>query len=503
MGDGFLRLLGPKRTDYPVRDLMDRARRGRRAIYPFQDERFRFSLYGSPISGPQRRLLTLDDLVILPPQFTPQRLEKAIDLVSREPIYHDVATAVTVGGFRSQLPLLQSSMGSQDDWNRVAPFVAQAAARLGIPIGIGENVARTWGYDERLRRDQPSFLERVFAYFQHAPERMGGVVVQQNEEDAQDELWNRVYADKRLDPFLQEGRIAFEIKGGQGAKAGLGGEKIVDRPTARRLRGTYTIWPDPQTVDAAVYERHSAPDIFTKEILERRIKKLRNDYPRVRVWFKTGPYRDLDRVLEIAQRAGVDCITIDGKEGGTGMSPTVALTDLGLPTIACLERIRRARRRGSKTSLVGSGRIHNGGHVVKALALGADAVAMGRPFLIAAYAYKFAEHFLERELYNRPFLRAFAARLFRPSERSVAFATNFVESIRTEIQLLTAAVGKYDVGRLAAEDLGSLDPSLASMLDVPYVYAGGPETAPLVSDRPELRAQTMPTEPPLDLASGK
>lgn len=477
MLDALLGLLGPKRTDYPVRDIMNRARRGRRAIYPFQDERFRFSIYGAPVHAEARRILTLDDVVVLPPQFTPERLEKAIDLVSREPIYHDVATAATVGGFRAAFPLLQSSMGSQDDWNRVAPFAARASAALGLPIGVGENVARTWGYDRRTRRDQPCFIERVLGYLEHAPERMGGVVIQQNEEDAQDELWNQVYSDERLDRFLQEGRIAFEIKGGQGAKAGLGGEKIVDRETAKRLKGTYTIWPDPEYVEATVYERHSAPDIFTPEILERRIKKVRNDYPRARVWFKTGPYRDLDRVLDVASRAGVDCITVDGKEGGTGMSPTVALTDLGLPTVACLARIREARRRGVSTSLVVSGRLHHGAHVVKALALGADAVAMGRPFLLAAHAYRFAEHFLERELYNRPLLRALATRIFRPTERSVGFVRNFVESIRTEVQLLTSAVGKYDVGRLGAEDLGATDAAVAAMLGIPYVYAGPPTEA--------------------------
>ncbi len=474
----FLRLLGPQRTDYPVRDLMTRARKGRRAIYPFQDEKFRFSLYGAPLTTTPRRLKTLDDLVLLPPQFTPERLEKAIDLVSREPIYHDVATATTIGGFRARFPLVQSSMGSQDDWNRVAPHVARACANLGIPIGIGENVTRTWGYDRRLRTNQPAFLERVLGYLEHAPPGLGGVVIQQNEEDAQDELWNKIYSDPRLDPYLQEGRIAFEIKGGQGAKAGMGGEKIIDRETAKRLKGTYTIHPDPDEVEAPVYERHSAPDIFTEEILERRIKKLKNDYPRVRVWFKTGPYRDLDRVLQIASAAGADNITVDGKEGGTGMSPTIALMDVGLPTLACLRRLRDAKARGLPTSLVVSGRLHHGGHITKALALGADAVAMGRPFLVAAHAYRFAEHFLERELYTRRWLKAFATRLFAPDERSIGFVQNYVESMRVEVQLLTSALGKYDVHRLGVEDLGALDESVARMLGVPYVYAPSDTAAP-------------------------
>lgn len=471
MLETLLRAFGPPRTDYPVREIMHRARRGRRAIYPFQDEKFRFSIYGAPITGDGRRLRTVDDLVLLPPQFTPERLDKAVDLVSREPIYHDVETTTTLGGFRTRFPVTQSSMGSQDDWNRVAPYVARACARLGLVSGVGENVARTWGYDQRTNSHQPAFLERVLGYLEASEAGLGGVVIQQNEEDAQDELWNRLYSDRRLDPYLQEGRIAFEIKGGQGAKAGMGGEKIVDRATAKRLKETYVIWPDPDDVEAPAYERHSAPDIFTEEILERRIRKLKNDYPRVRVWFKTGPYRDLGKTIDVASRAGADCIVIDGKEGGTGMSPTVALTDVGLPTLVCLKEVAAARKRGVTTSLVVSGRLHNGSHVAKALSLGADGVAMGRPFLIAAHAYRWAEHFIERELYNRPLLKWLATRIFRTDERSVGFVQNFVETLRVEAQLLTSAVGKYDVRRLRGEDVGALDPAVAHMLGVRYVYA--------------------------------
>ncbi len=470
MLDSLLNIFGAKKTDYPVSEIMDRARRGRKAIYPFSNEKFRFSIYGASMFGDAKRFKTIDDVVIAPPQFTPHRLEKAIELISREPIHHDVDTSTTIGGFSTKFPLVQSSMGSQDDWNKVAIYSAKACAKLGLIYGIGENITATWGYKERNAANQPSFFERAINYLENVKDGLGGLVVQQNEEDAYDELWNKMYSDKRLDEYLQQGLIAFEIKGGQGAKAGMGGEKIVDRATAKRLKQKYTMFPDPDEIEAEYYERHSSPDIFTEEILERRIKKLHNDYPNAKVWFKTGPYRDLEKVIEIASRAGADNITVDGKEGGTGMSPGVALNDLGMPTLACIKAIRRAKeKKDAKTSIIVSGRLYNGAHIVKAMALGANGIAMGRPFLLSAYAYPFADHFIEHELYNNRVMRFISTDIIHPDERSVGFVRNFVDSVEIESKLLTAAVGKYKMRDLSTEDVEAHDPTIAESLNIKSV----------------------------------
>ena len=469
MLDSLLDVIGKKKTDYPVAEIIDRARRGRKAIYPFSNEKFRFSIYGASLYGKTKRFKTLDDLVVSPPQFTPQRLKKAIELISREPIHHDVQTKCEIGKFKVNLPLVQSSMGSQDDWNKVSIYSAQACAELGIAYGIGENITATWGYNVRNVAKQPSFCDRALSYLENVKDCIGGLVVQQNQEDAYDELWNKIYSDKRFDEYIQQGLIAFEIKGGQGAKAGMGGEKIVDRETARRLKQKYTMFPDPDEVESQYYERHSSPDIFTEEILERRIKKLHNDYPSVKVWFKTGPYRDLDKVIEIASSAGADNITIDGKEGGTGMSPGVALNDTGMPTLACIKEVRKARERGIGTSIIVSGRLYNGAHIVKAMALGANGVAMGRPFLLSCYAYFFAEHFVEHELYNNRAMRFVSTDIIKPDKRSITFVKNFVDSVEIESKLLTAAVGKYNMADLSKDDVASLDPQIAEAFGIKSV----------------------------------
>ncbi len=60
---------------------------------------------------------------------------------------------------------------------------------------IGENVVNMRGYDCRLT-DQPYLRERILKYLKHVEEDYGGVVVQQNVEDVNYELWNKIYSDK-------------------------------------------------------------------------------------------------------------------------------------------------------------------------------------------------------------------------------------------------------------------------------------------------------------------
>lgn len=457
-------------VDYPIKEIIQRARLGRKSIYPFKNAKFKFSIFGATIYQENKRFFTLDDIIITPPQFTPLRLKKAIELVNREPIYHDVETKSEIGGFKTSIPFIQSSMGSQDDWNIVSVYSAKACAKKGVIYGIGENVASTWGYDKRINDNQPCFIERILSYLDNCKEDLGGVVIQQNEEDAFDELWNKIYSDKRLDQYIQEGKIAFEIKAGQGAKAGLGGEKIVDRMTAKRLKDKYIIYPDPDSVDAEYYERHSSPDIFTEEILYNRIRKIKNDYPRVKVWLKTGPYRDLDCVIDIASKAGADCVVIDGKEGGTGMSPTIALQDLGLPALACLKKIYDARKRGITTSLVLSGRLYNGSHLVKAVGLGASGIAAGRAFLISSYAYPLSEKVISSNLYSNPIIRAIQKILRIPNEKSIQFISNYIETVEIETKMLVSAVGKYNIKDLKNEDFASFYKEIAQMFQIKYIY---------------------------------
>ncbi|HEV3171774.1 MAG TPA: glutamate synthase-related protein, partial [Actinocrinis sp.] len=301
--------------------------------------------------------------------------------------------------------------------------VSEQAGRLGIPMVIGENVVPMHGYGRTGEDPTKGLLGRIQAYADAAPDGLGGVVVQQSTEDADAEVWNLVYSDPSATALLETGRLAFELKVGQGAKPGLGGMTVLSRHAAAAVRDRYA-------VDAAFGRdadrvlRCSSPGTFTDEVLRQQVHLMRNNYPRARTWVKLHPSRDVRRAAEVAWAAGADAVTVDGAEGGTGFAPSVFLDNVGLPLAECLNRIGRP----DGGCLLVSGRIWEGGRALKCLALGASAVGLGRAALLAA------------------------------DENPADGLVRLVECLELELRLLTSALGKYHVGEADAEDLWFPEP---------------------------------------------
>lgn len=384
----------------------------------------------------------------MPPVFVPHRLDKLIEL-GREPTFRDVDLSTTIGGLRSPLPLYLSAFGS----TKVASVdLGLAASRqagwLGIPMVVGENVLRVNGFGRTEEDAEGSMLARIRAYADGALDGYGGVVVQQSTEDADAEVWNMVYSDPSAHHLLETGRLAFELKVGQGAKPGLGGMTLLDPVTAARLADSYTMVavggastvnsivgdgivdvegsagtadPDIAYADRTVL-RCCSPGTFTEEILRQQIRLMRNNFPRARVWVKLPPARDVRAAAVVAWQAGADAVTVDGAEGGTGWAPTAFLEHVGLPLAECLRRIG-----APEGCLLVSGRMWEGSRVAKSLALGASAAGLGRAALIAVDA------------------------------DPTCGLVNLVECLALELRMLLSALGKYCVGSLSSEDVWSPD----------------------------------------------
>lgn len=370
------------------------------------------TVFGADAAEPRDRI---DAYRLVPPVFMPRRLEKLIDL-GREPLYADVSLESSFGGFDAPLPLYLSALGS----TRVAAAgcaLAGQAGRLGLPMVIGENVAPVSGF--RSDGEHRALLERIGAYAEAASGGTGGVVVQQSTEDANAEVWNHVYTDPSVLELMDAGRLAFELKVGQGAKPGLGGLTMVDEETSHRLEGQYAM---ERFVPGGPVLRCSSPGTFTAEILRQQIHLMRNNYPRARCWVKLPPGRDVAEAAAVAWRAGADAVTVDGAEGGTGWAPGVFLDQVGLPLGECLRRLG-----DPSGTLLASGRVYDGVRAVKMLALGARAVGLGRAALIAV------------------------------DEDPENGLIRLVESIALEMRFLISALGKYAIGEAGPEDLW--DPS--------------------------------------------
>ena len=96
----------------------------------------------------------------------------------------------------------------------------------------------------------------------------------------------------------------------------------------------------------------------------------------------TRPYFD----TALAVKSGADVVVLDGMQGGTAATQDVFIENVGLPTLACIRPAVAALQEldmHRKVQLVVSGGIRTGADVAKALALGADAVAIGTAALIA------------------------------------------------------------------------------------------------------------------------
>lgn len=404
----------------PEAAIRARARDGTAAIFP-GIEGYGHSLLGAaPRAEPE--FDELDLARIVPPIFVPGRLEKMFEL-GREPRYGDVDLTTGIGGFAAPLPVFLCAFGStQVAGSGLGCAASEQAGRLGIPMVIGENVVPMHGYGRSGDGPADGLLGRIRAYADAASDGLGGVVVQQSTEDADAEVWNLVYSDPSATALLDSGRLAFELKVGQGAKPGLGGMTVMSRAAAAAVSEQYTV-DEAFGQDAAMVLRCSSPGTFTDEILRQQIRLMRNNYPRARIWVKLHPGRDVHRAAEVAWSAGADAVTADGAEGGTGWAPSVFLNHVGLPLVECLRRIA-----GHESTLLVSGRIWEGSRALKCLAMGASAVGLGRAALLAV------------------------------SEDGDNGLVRLVQCLALELRLLLSALGKYHVAELNTDDLWFPEP---------------------------------------------
>jgi len=403
--------------ELPEPAIRARARAGTAAIFPDVGGYGNTLFGGGPAAGQARD--DLDEARVVPPVFVPRRLEKLYDL-GREPLYGDVDLTTSIGGFAAPLPVFLCAFGSTDVAEGGLGLAAsEQAGRLGLPMVIGENVVPMHGYGRSAGGPAEGLLRRILAYANAAPDGLGGVVVQQSTEDADAEVWNLVYSDPSATSLLNTGRLAFELKVGQGAKPGLGGMTVLSRSTALAVAGQYAVDQafGPQ---AAMTLRCSSPGTFTAEILRQQVHLMRNNFPRARIWVKLHPGRDVRAAAEVAWHAGADAVTVDGAEGGTGWAPLVFLQTVGLPLAECLRRIGK-----HEADLLVSGRIWEGGRALKCLALGATAVGLGRAALVAV------------------------------DEDAAGGLVRLVQCLELELRLLLSALGKYRLTDLDAADLWS------------------------------------------------
>ena len=190
--------------------------------------------------------------------------------------------------------------------------------------------------------------------------------------------------------------------------------------------------------------------------------------------------------VRMAAKTGPDSIYIDGMEGSTGAGPHLATEETGVPGIAAIRQARKALDdvdKSGEISLVYAGGIRNGADVAKALALGADAIAIGHSAMMALNCNKdIPEANYQEELGVEPgyCYHCHSGRCpvgvatqdpelrkrLNPDEAAIR-VYNFLHCLAIECQMMARACGKTNVHSLEPEDLAALTMEASALAMVP------------------------------------
>ena len=171
---------------------------------------------------------------------------------------------------------------------------------------------------------------------------------------------------------------AFHFKGGQGAKTGTGGHLPGDKVVGKiaKVRGLPEGEPaiSPPTF----------PNLHTVEDFKRMADEVREASGGIPIGFKLSA-QHIEDDIDFALAASADYIILDGRGGGTGAAPNLFRDNISVPTLPALARARRHLDRLGRgdITLVITGGLRTEADFCKALALGADAVALANSALQA------------------------------------------------------------------------------------------------------------------------
>ena len=262
-----------------------------------------------------------------------------------------------------------------------------------------------------------------------------------------------------------EAADALEIICGIGAKPGLSGHLMGSKITKEIAEFRQL----PEGIDLHSHPRHG--DIFGADDMVLKIQELRDvtDW-KVPIFVKIAAGRVKEDV-KIAAKTGADGIVIDGSEGGTGAAPVVASAHLGIPTLpALVQAVRALEEMGVKEeiSLMVSGGIRDGSDIVKALAIGADAVAIGTGAMIAmgcvvclrCHEGKCAYGIGTQDPERRKKLNI---------DDAAQKVANYIQGMTYEALLIAKAAGKTALANMEREDLRSMTLESCAMTGIPLM----------------------------------
>lgn len=254
---------------------------------------------------------------------------------------------------------------------------------------------------------------------------------------------------------------AIEIKFGQASKPGMGGhlpaDKISEEIASIRQK---TMGED--IVSPANFEEIVRPEDL-KELIDQ--LRQRSEGRPIGVKLAAG---HIEKDLEFALKAGPDFITIDGRGGATGSSPLLLRDSASVPTIYALSRARKYLDSvNSDVDLVITGGLRVSTDFAKALAMGADAVAIATAAMIAVGC----RHFRVCNTGHCPVGVATQDEELRKRinlDESSKRVGNFFKVCFDELKAIARITGRKDIGDLDLSDIMTVKKEISDVTDISH-----------------------------------
>ena len=256
---------------------------------------------------------------------------------------------------------------------------------------------------------------------------------------------------------------AFHFKGGQGAKTGTGGHLpgSKNRGKISEVRGIPEGEP---AVSPPTFADLSSPADFAR--FSDRVREISGGIP---VGFKLSA-NHIEKDIQFALDAGADYIILDGRGGGTGAAPVIFRDHISVPTIPALARARRyldEAGASGRVTLIITGGLRLPMDFVKALALGADGVALANSAMqaVGCVAARMCNtnNCPAGVATQKPELR----QRLKVGDASQRLATYLQSSVEL-MQVMARACGHKSLDEFCLQDLSSWDREMASLSGVNY-----------------------------------
>ena len=372
---------------------------------------------------PRNELPAWDDIQIMVAQ------------MARKPLQEDavVGTGLVIGPeakrpLHLEIPLFISDMSFGALSEEAKTALAQGAEQAGTGICSGEGGM----LPEEQQANSRYFYELASARFGY-----------------RDELLERVQA--------------FHFKGGQGAKTGTGGHL----PASKNIGKISQVRCIPEGQDAVSPPTFSdLNDVSDFAYFADHVRELTGGIP---IGFKLSA-NHIERDIEFALKAGADYIILDGRGGGTGAAPQLFRDHISVPTIPALARARQCldhKGASGRVSLIVTGGLRVPSDFVKAMALGADGIALANSAMqaIGCVAARICN------TNNCPAGIATQNADLRQRlnvEKSSRQLTNYLTGSVHLMQVMARACGHHHLNQFELDDLATWNREMAYLSGVAY-----------------------------------